>query len=44
MPEKLHKQLEARANALGLTGERRRAYIYGTMNKVEKRKKKKHRG
>ena len=41
MPEKLHKQLEARANDLGLTGERRQAYIYGTMKKIKKKRKNK---
>ena len=38
MPEKLHRQLVARADELGLTGDRRRAYIYGTMKKIEKKK------
>jgi hypothetical protein len=40
MPKKLHEQLERRADELGLTGKRRQAYIYGTMNKVEKKKQK----
>jgi len=38
MPEWLHKQLASRASKLHLTGERRNAYIYGTLNKYEKAK------
>lgn len=38
MPEKLHKSLEKRAKELGLKDERKNAYIYGTMAKVEKKK------
>ena len=40
MPKKLHAELEKQAKAKGLTGERKNAYVYGTLNKVEKRKKK----
>ena len=39
MPKKLHRQLARKATKKGLTGERRDAYIYGTMAKIEKRKK-----
>ena len=38
MPEKLHRELSARAGKLGLAGDRRDAYVYGTMNKIEKRR------
>ena len=38
MPEKLHRELSARAGKLGLTGDRRDALIFGTMNKIEKRR------
>ena len=41
MPGVLHKQLERKANILGLKGERKRAYIYGTLDKIEKRRSKK---
>lgn len=36
MPKKLHAELEKRAKEMGLTGERKDAYVYGTMQKVEK--------
>lgn len=42
MPEWLHSQLKELAAKKGLTGERRDAYIYGTLNKYEKRKKRKN--
>ncbi len=38
MPEKLHRELSARAGKLGLTGDRRDALVFGTMNKIEKRR------
>jgi hypothetical protein len=41
MPKILHNQLERRANKLGLSGEKYKAYIYGTLNKIEKKKDKK---
>jgi hypothetical protein len=41
MPRKLHAKLAKQAKKQGLTGERKEAYIYGTMQKVEKAKKKK---
>lgn len=41
MPKKLHDKLERQARKKGLKGDRKDAYVYGTMNKIEKRKKKK---
>lgn len=41
MPKKLHAALEKRAKKLKLKGDRKNAYIYGTMAKIEKAKKKK---
>lgn len=41
MPRKLHAKLARQATKQGLTGERKDAYVYGTMKKVEKDKKKK---
>lgn len=41
MPKKAHQALVKRANKMGLKGERRRRYIYGTLSKIEKRKKSK---
>jgi hypothetical protein len=40
MPKALHDKLARRATKMGLKGERKNAYVYGTMNKVEKAKKK----
>ena len=40
MPKELHRKLSRRASNKGLTGKRKKAYIYGTMNKIEKKKKK----
>jgi len=40
MPKKLHDALKRSARKKGLTGKRRDAYIYGTLSKHEKRKKK----
>jgi len=37
MPKELHRKLEKAAEKRGLTGERKAAYIYGTMQKVEKK-------
>jgi len=39
MPKALHDKLRREAKKKGLTGERANAYVYGTMNKVEKAKK-----
>jgi len=41
MPKALHRKLAREASSKGLTGERRNAYIYGTLAKIEKRKKRK---
>lgn len=41
MPKALHRKLAKQATKQGLTGERKDAYIYGTMKKVESAKKKK---
>jgi hypothetical protein len=34
MPKKLEKELKAEANKKGLTGDRKNAYIYGTLRKT----------
>jgi len=39
MPKELHDKLEKEADEKGLTGDRKNAYIYGTMAKIEKAKK-----
>ena len=39
MPKKLHDALARRATKMGLKGERRDAYVYGTMAKQKKKKK-----
>ena len=39
MPKALHKKLTAIARKKGLTGERAKKYVYGTLNKYEKHKK-----
>jgi len=36
MPEKMHKALKKQAKKKGLTGKRKDAYVWGTMNKVKK--------
>lgn len=43
MPKKIERKLKAQAKKKHLTGKRANAYVYGTMNKIEKRKKKKRR-
>ena len=43
MPKKLHRRLERRAKQKGLVGEKKAAYVYGTLNKVLKKKRKKRR-
>jgi len=35
MPEKLHRELKAKARAKGLKGKRADAYVFGTMQKVK---------
>lgn len=48
MPEKLERELKARAGKKGLTGRSKNAYVYGTMRetgwkpKRERKAKKKH--
>ena len=39
MPKKLENKLKKLAKKKGLTKERFGAYVYGTMNKIEKKKK-----
>lgn len=39
MPKKMHQKLEKQAQKKGLKGERKAAYVYGTMNKAPKRKR-----
>lgn len=39
MPKKLHDKLERTARKKGLKGKRKDKYIYGTIKKIEKRKK-----
>lgn len=39
MPKKLEKSLMSRAKEMGLKGERKDAYVYGTLAKVEKMSK-----
>ena len=41
MPKELHDKLEKQAQKMGLKGERKDAYVYGTMRKVEGMPKKK---
>lgn len=38
MPKELHRKLALQARKQGLKGERRDAYVYGTMAKIEKAK------
>lgn len=40
MPKAAHEALKKQATKKGLTGKRRNAYIYGTLRKIEKGKKK----
>ena len=40
MPEKMKQSLMRRAAEMGLKGERKDAYVYGTIAKMEKEKKK----
>lgn len=39
MPKAMHRALTRSANKKGLKGKRKKAYVYGTMAKVEQRKK-----
>jgi hypothetical protein len=38
MPKALHDKLAREASKLGLKGKRKNAYVYGTLNKIEKKK------
>lgn len=37
MPKKVHDRLAREATKKGLKGKRKAAYVYGTMQKIEKR-------
>jgi len=37
MPKKLHSKLSKAASRKGMTGERKKAYVYGTLSKVKKK-------
>ena len=39
MPKEIHDKLEKEARKKGLTGDRKKAYIYGTLNKIMKKLK-----
>ena len=41
MPKKIEKSLMTRAAKLGLKGERKDAYVYGTLAKIKKEQEKK---
>lgn len=38
MPKKLHDKLAREAAKKGLKGKRKDAFVYGTLNKIEKKK------
>ena len=42
MPEEEHRKLKRSAKKVGLTGERKEAYTYGTLHKIKLHRKKKH--
>jgi len=42
MPVEEHRKLKRSAKKAGLTGESKKAYIYGTLHKIKLRRKKKH--
>ncbi len=42
MPKKEHRKLKRLAEKKKLKGERKDAYIYGTLQKIKLRRKKKH--
>jgi hypothetical protein len=44
MPKKLHRRLMLSAERLGLKGDRKQSYVYGTLQKVEQRREAKQRG
>ena len=37
MPKEVHDRLARQANKKGLKGKRKKAYIYGTLKKLEKK-------
>ncbi len=37
MPKKVHRKLEQQAKKKGMTGARKDAYVYGTLNKLKKK-------
>jgi|TARA_R100001163_G_C4961564_1_gene125187 hypothetical protein len=37
MPKKLHRKLSKAASKKGMSGERKKAYVYGTLAKVKKK-------
>ena len=39
MPEKIHRQLDKQAKKKGLSGDSKNAYVYGTLNRIEKMRK-----
>lgn len=39
MPKKLHDKLAREATKKGFKGKRKDAYVFGTLNKIEKKKK-----
>lgn len=41
MPKKVERSLKKMARKKGLKGERMKAYVYGTMDKIEKARKRK---
>jgi hypothetical protein len=41
MPKKMHQKLVRQANKKGLKGKRKKRYVYGTLSKIEKRRKRK---
>lgn len=40
MPKKVEAKLKREATKKGLKGEKKNAYVYGTLNKIDKTKKK----
>jgi len=41
MPKELHRKLARAADKQGLKGKEKRAYVYGTMTRIKKKKPKK---
>tara|TARA_R110002126_G_scaffold85925_1_gene207576 strand:+ start:103 stop:225 length:123 start_codon:yes stop_codon:yes gene_type:complete len=39
MPKKVHRKLASSAKKKGLKGERKKAYIYGTLSKLNNRRR-----